>query len=167
MGAVEIVARGRAGRRQAPACRRLLRSLQRATRRGDRGVTLLLAGDATVRSLNRRFRGQDHTTDVLAFPAGEDRTPEGRHLGDIVVSVPQAARQARRAGWSPAAEMALLVTHGFLHLLGYDHETDDGTMRRLEARLLQRVAHVRIDARRLPWGVTARRRRGAARARRD
>jgi hypothetical protein len=66
--------------------------------------------------------------------------------------VPQAARQARKARWAMGSEMALLLTHGFLHLLGYDHERDDGTMRRLERELLRSAAGVAIGRRRLPWG---------------
>jgi len=98
-------------------------------------VTIVLAGDATVRRLNRVFRKNDKTTDVLSFPES-GRFPDGtRPLGEIVISVPQAARQARAAGHSLARELRLLVLHGYLHLLGYDHEVDEGTMMRLQARL--------------------------------
>lgn len=119
---------------------------------GGAGVTLLLASDATLRRLNRDFLGRDRTTDVLAFPAEGDLEPGRPHLGEVAISVARAARQARRAGWPLREEIALLVTHGFLHLLAYDHEKDDGTMRRLESALLRRAAHVSIDRRRLPWG---------------
>ena len=83
-----------------------------------------------MRSLNRRFRSKDKSTDVLSFPAGE-----GGLLGDIVVSVPYAVRQARRRGDRAGLEMERLLVHGYLHLLGYDHETDDGQMEALEAKL--------------------------------
>ncbi|HKQ97453.1 MAG TPA: rRNA maturation RNase YbeY, partial [Candidatus Polarisedimenticolia bacterium] len=107
------------------------------------------------RALNRRLRGRDRTTDVLSFPSDSEREPGQAHLGEIAISLPQAARQARAARWPRRAEMALLLTHGYLHLLGYDHETDDGAMHRLETRLLRRVAGVRIDRRALPWGTTS------------
>ena len=104
------------------------------------GLTIVLAGDAAVRSLNRTFRSKDKTTDVLSFPSGGGRLPDGsRPLGEIVISVPQAARQARKAGHSLARELRILLIHGYLHLLGYDHEVDDGRMMRLQSRLAQRL----------------------------
>ena len=96
----------------------------------------MLAGDATVRRLNRAFRKKDKTTDVLSFPESGRSPPDGaRPLGEIVISVPQAARQANAAGHSLATELRVLVIHGYLHLLGYDHEVDEGKMMRLQARL--------------------------------
>ncbi len=154
MNAVEVVAARPAWNRLAPPCRRLILRLRRALRCPAAGVTVLLAPDATVRRLNRRFLGHDRVTDVLSFPA-EDRGDRGADLGDIAIAVPRAARQARRAGWRLDEELALLVTHGFLHLLGHDHETDDGAMHRLEADLLRRAAGVHLDRRGLPWGTPA------------
>jgi probable rRNA maturation factor len=99
-------------------------------------LTIVLAADPAVRRLNRTYRGKDKTTDVLSFPSGGARLPDGTQpLGEIVISVPQAARQAGEAGHSLARELRVLVIHGYLHLLGYDHEVDDGTMKRLEKRL--------------------------------
>jgi probable rRNA maturation factor len=152
---VEVVSRTAGGVRHAAPSRRLLLGLRRATRKSASGVTLLIAGDREIRALNRRHLGHDRTTDVLSFPAQGPLEPGVTHLGDIAVSLPRARRQARRAGWPVGSEMALLVTHGYLHLLGHDHETDDGTMHRLEARLLEKVARVRLDRRRLPWGSAA------------
>ena len=152
---VEVVSRTAGGDRHAVSSRRLLLGLRRATRKSDCGVTLLLTGDREIRTLNRRHLGHDRTTDVLSFPGSGTLEPGTAHLGDIAVSLPRARRQARRAGWPLDSEMALLLTHGYLHLLGHDHETDDGAMHRLEARLLERVARVRLDRRRLPWGHTA------------
>ncbi|MFN3285245.1 MAG: rRNA maturation RNase YbeY [bacterium] len=85
-------------------------------------VSVVLADDATVRSLNRAYRGKDRTTDVLAFP----QDGAGGLLGDVVISVQQAARQARRARHPLAREVALLAVHGTLHLLGYEDETPHG-----------------------------------------
>ena len=84
-----------------------------------------------MRALNREWRGMDLPTDVLSFPSG-DRG----FLGDLVIDVPYAARQARRRGHPVAREVKILLAHGLLHLLGYDHETDDGTMFRLQRRLI-------------------------------
>ena len=103
-------------------------------------VTVCLAGDALVKRLNGSYRRKHRTTDVLSFPGGGDSAPDGsRHLGDVVISVPQARRQAAREGRSPARELRLLLLHGYLHLLGYDHEVDDGRMKRLESRLARKL----------------------------
>lgn len=118
-----------------------LRRLSLAVPPGDAGsLALCLVSDRRMRELNRSFRGHDATTDVLSFPAG--CTPGGggeRHLGDIAISVPVAARQARAAGHSLQRELELLALHGYLHLLGHDHETDGGAMLRLQARLARRL----------------------------
>jgi probable rRNA maturation factor len=91
------------------------------------------AGDRALRRANRTFRAKDTTTDVLSFPGGDGQ--EGRHLGDILISVPTARRQAAAAGHGVDRELRILLLHGLLHCLGYDHESDDGTMERLERRL--------------------------------
>ena len=134
---VAIVAKQRARRVPVARLEAFLRLVVRkAPRTNATGVSIVLAGDATVRRLNRDFRGQDTTTDVLSFPSGAEVLPDGtRPLGEIVISVAQAARQAEAAGHSLAREVRVLVIHGYLHLLGYDHEVDDGTMMRLQARL--------------------------------
>ncbi|MEZ4516412.1 MAG: rRNA maturation RNase YbeY [Chloroflexota bacterium] len=92
------------------------------------GLTVLLADDGYLRSLNDQFRQEDHPTDVLSFPAG-DTMPgmpdEGVYLGDIAISVPYAQRQADRRGHALMDELQLLAVHGTLHLLGYDHATDE------------------------------------------
>ena len=99
-----------------------------ARARGE--ITVALAPDARVRALNRQFRRKDTATDVLSFPSGESD-----NLGDIVIASGVAARQARAAGHSLQTELRVLALHGLLHLLGYDHEDDDGRMARLERRL--------------------------------
>ncbi|HEV3076429.1 MAG TPA: rRNA maturation RNase YbeY [Thermoanaerobaculia bacterium] len=90
------------------------------------------AGDRAMRRANRQFRGKDQTTDVLSFPG------DGAHLGDILISVPQARRQAAAAGRDPSREIQVLLLHGLLHCLGHDHEADGGEMERLERRLRRR-----------------------------
>jgi probable rRNA maturation factor len=86
-----------------------------------------------MRRLNRVYRDKDKPTDVLSFPG--DQNPDGRHLGDVVISVPTARRQADGFDHGVERELKTLVLHGMLHCLGYDHETDDGTMERLENEL--------------------------------
>jgi probable rRNA maturation factor len=104
-------------------------------------ATVVFVSDRTIKRLNRQFRGRDAATDVLSFPMAEDpvdRRPE-EPLGDVVVSVERAAEQAAEHGLSFEREVAQLILHGLLHLCGYDHETDDGEMNRLELRLRRRL----------------------------
>ena len=120
------------------------------------GVTFV--GERRMRALNREHRARDAVTDVLAFPledeeeiavvreaqggAREAAAPDGppRLLGDVVICARQALRQARASGLPPAAELAVLLVHGTLHLLGYDHEADAGHMAVRQAELLE-TAH--------------------------
>jgi probable rRNA maturation factor len=104
-------------------------------------VSVLLCGDRRMRGLNKTWRKRDRPTDVLSFPALEasEARAAARHgefLGDLVIDVPYAARQARRRGHPLGREVQILLAHGVLHLLGYDHETDGGTMFRLQRRIL-------------------------------
>ena len=122
-------------RRVSPArLRRVLRGAASALKVGGE-VSLVLAGDALLHRLNRDYRGKDRPTDVLSFPG--DGGEAG--LGDIVISVPTAERNARALGRTLGQELDVLALHGLLHVLGHDHETDDGTMDRLERRLRTRL----------------------------
>ncbi|MFL6207891.1 MAG: rRNA maturation RNase YbeY [Pyrinomonadaceae bacterium] len=105
------------------------------------GVTVAFVSDRAMRELNRRWRGKRGTTDVLSFPAGQDEFERraGATLGDVVISVERAARQAAEHGLTLDEEIAQLILHGLLHLCGYDHETDDGEMSALELRLRRRL----------------------------
>lgn len=96
---------------------------------------MVLADDGTVRALNCAYRGKDRTTDVLAFP----QDGRGGLLGDVVISLDQAARQARRVRHPLLHELALLAIHGTLHLLGYEDETEGGrrAMWEVQSRLLR------------------------------
>jgi probable rRNA maturation factor len=94
-----------------------------------REFAVVVASDDAVRRANGRFRGQRYSTDVLSFPDGED----GR-MGDILISAQRAARQAEQFGHRVEDELKVLVLHGLLHLLGFDHETDAGAMLRAETR---------------------------------
>jgi len=130
---VVLLNRQRRLRPDVPRLRRVLRGAARALRVSGE-VALVLTGERAMRTLNARYRHKDRPTDVLSFPAGGEAG-----LGDIVISVPTAARNARRLGRTLPQELDVLALHGFLHVLGYDHETDDGTMDRLEARLRRRL----------------------------
>jgi len=95
-----------------------------------RAFDTLITGDAELRRLNSDYRGKDYATDVLSFPSGE----HGSHLGDIAISLGRARAQAREFGHAIEHEVQILMLHGVLHLLGYDHETDTGAMARAEKR---------------------------------
>jgi len=121
----------------------------------DAELSVIFVGERRIRALNREHRGKDEVTDVLSFPledAGEelegaDEELEGagpeappRLLGDVVVCARQALRQARADSLPPALELAVLLAHGALHLLGYDHDVDAGEMALRQAEVLELVA---------------------------
>jgi probable rRNA maturation factor len=114
---------------------------RKLTRADDADVTVAFISDRAMRELNRMWRGKRATTDVLSFPAAqaEFEKAEGVNLGDVVVSIEQAERQAKEHGLSFENEIAQLILHGLLHLSGYDHETDRGEMNRLELRLRKQL----------------------------
>jgi probable rRNA maturation factor len=98
-------------------------------------VSIAFIDDEAMKELNQKFRKKAKTTDVLTFPADDsynEPSATGRPLGDIVISVDQARRQAADEKHSLATEIRYLVAHGILHALGYDHETDHGEMNALE-----------------------------------
>jgi probable rRNA maturation factor len=112
-------------------------------------VSLVFTDSETVRKLNRDYRGVDEPTDVLAFymlpQKGADSSfvlpPDGvTRLGEVIISYPQAVEQAKEQGHSPERELALLIIHGMLHLLGYDHEepVEEAEMRTREKELLEK-----------------------------
>jgi rRNA maturation RNase YbeY len=121
-----------AGAPPTPKVGRLIRRAARALRDPHREVSVFFCGDRRMAALNGRWRRRNGPTDVLSFPAGGSANG---FLGDIVISVPYATRQARRRGEPAAREIDRLLLHGYLHLLGYDHETDEGEMEALESRL--------------------------------
>ncbi len=105
------------------------------------GFSCMIAGDAALRRLNRDFLGKDYPTDVLSFPVGQASRPVLQTtLGEIAISAARARAQAAAFGHSLENEIRILMLHGLLHLLGMDHETDSGQMRRAEARWRRRLA---------------------------
>lgn len=114
------------------------------------GLSVLLADDEYIRELNAQFRAEDRATDVLSFPSGDipEEVEELRgYLGDIAVSLPYARKQADEKGHSLSDEVQLLVVHGVLHLLGYDHLTaeEKQAMWQRQAMVLEKLslAHVK------------------------
>ena len=105
------------------------------------GVTVAFVSDRAMRELNWRWRGKRGTTDVLSFPAeqAEFEKLTGATLGDVVISVERAEKQAAEHNLSFEREVEQLILHGVLHLCGHDHETDDGEMNALELRLRRRL----------------------------
>ena len=131
-----------------------------APKRARGEVAVAIVPDATMRGLNERFRRVDKVTDVLSFPsekgtgtffpkpARDGKRFPSPFLGEIVIARGMAARQARSLGHSVAKELRILALHGLLHLLGYDHEVDNGKMAGVEGRLRRRAG--------LPVGLIAR-----------
>ena len=136
----------------------LVRNLQRRFSVDTRSLKAFANLDERMRLLNRDFRGKDKPTDVLSF-GWDDLTNGGdeAYLGDIVISVETARRQAERRRSTLDNELRVLTLHGFLHLLGYDHETDDGEMRRIEYRLRRRLGITRSRSPRGRKGQPSRR----------
>ena len=129
--------------------RRKLHAFARELRQqvsGGRGFTCLIADDAELRRLNKTFLGKDYATDVLSFPE-----PGGEAMGEIAISAQRAAEQAAEHGHELRQEIEILMLHGVLHLLGMDHEKDEGQMARAETRWRRKLN--------LPSGLIARSRR--------
>jgi probable rRNA maturation factor len=159
-----IVNRQRAVRIRRDVLAEFLASVRKQCRLPSEAVTVALVGEREIARLNWQFRGKHGPTDVLSFPAANNHTarngsPRARkrrpahpakavsdfapaapeYLGDIAIAPAVARRHARRAGRPLHDELCVLILHGVLHLLGYDHETDSGEMCRLERRLRRRL----------------------------
>ena len=146
---------------------RRARAMLVAVQMVDAELSILLTGDDQIQKLNRMYRKKNRPTDVLAFAQreGEHREIAGRLLGDVVVSIPTTVRQAEAARRDVASELTMLLAHGLLHLLGWDHDTPakDRRMRRETERLCL-AADAATRARRVPGRVKG---RTAARANGD
>jgi rRNA maturation RNase YbeY len=135
--------------------RAFVQGLRRRLRLGRRELNVCFVNDAAIRRLNSIYRGKDRATDVLSFPWSDGRTAAGRDLqtrsshhhrqgianflGEVVISVETARRNAAIEGHSTLNEIRWLILHGVLHLLGYDHERDDGEMTALELKLREQL----------------------------
>jgi rRNA maturation RNase YbeY len=107
-------------------------------------LSIALVGDAEIQALNARYRRKNYPTDVLSFPADENAAADARLLGDVIISVDKARRQAKERGRSLEDEMAVLLIHGILHLMGYDHERSTKEARRMKR--LERKVHSALCA---------------------
>jgi probable rRNA maturation factor len=116
----------------------------------EAGLTVCLVSDAEIARMNEKFRKKKGPTDVLSFPTLARRRPvrllrgskmikPGEYLGDIAISPATAQRYAKKYGRKPSSELHVLILHGVLYLLGYDHETDRGEMDRVERKLRKRL----------------------------
>lgn len=135
---VDVLKRVAGGRISAAKIKRTAEKILRLLDRQSAELSLALVGNEEIRELNRRYRNKPTPTDVLSFPADEPANPRARLLGDVVISVEQAAIQARRARRTLEAEIDWLLIHGILHLLGYDHERsakEAKIMRALEKKI--------------------------------
>ncbi|TNE84457.1 MAG: rRNA maturation RNase YbeY [Deltaproteobacteria bacterium] len=108
-------------------------------------LSVLLTDDATIHPLNRDWRGKDRPTDVLSFSQIEGEAVPGAPLvlGDVIISLETASRQAAERGHSLDREVQILLVHGIVHLLGYDHEEDDEAE---EMEAIERAIHAKLDA---------------------
>lgn len=122
------------------ACLARLRAAKALVRHPDE-VSVAFVDDAEMKKLNRTFRGRNRTTDVLTFEGDHEDLPPGvpASLGEVVICLDQARRQAREQRHPLATEVRYLLLHGLIHALGFDHETDDGEMDALELRIRPRV----------------------------
>jgi probable rRNA maturation factor len=118
------------------------------------GLAVCLVSDAEIARMNETFRKKKGPTDVLSFPMVARRRPvrlgrgsrtveAGEYLGDIAISPATAQRYAKKNGRKLSSELQVLILHGVLHLLGYDHETDRGEMERMERKLRKRLGLAR------------------------
>lgn len=127
-----------------------LRRVKKELKLGEAGITVCLVSDAEIARMNEAFRKKKGPTDVLSFPPVARRKPVrvrrgsakikvGEYLGDIAISPATARRYAKKCGRKLSSELRVLILHGVLHLLGYDHETDRGEMDRIELKLRKRL----------------------------
>jgi probable rRNA maturation factor len=123
-----------------PPLQRFYERVRRELGFAPESVTIQLINDESMARLNETFRKKQGPTDVLSFPANGARGRQGaEYIGDIAISLETARRNARRFSRSLPVEMRILILHGMIHLAGFDHETDNGEMDRLERRLRKRL----------------------------
>jgi rRNA maturation RNase YbeY len=120
--AVEIARLGAGARYPTAALRKIAEALLRALKQSRAELSIALVGDREMRPLNAKYRRKNQSTDVLSFFVENQPMSGAKILGDVVISVEQARRQAKERGKTLKSEMVTLLIHGILHLLGYDHE---------------------------------------------
>ena len=142
--AIEIVNRQRLRPIARDRIARVAQGTLDETGRADASLAIAFVRDRAIRELNRTYRGKDYATDVLSFPADDGQATGAfdeavGYIGDVVISTDAAVGQAESARHSFEREVDELVLHGTLHLCGYDHETDNGEMNRLELKLRRKL----------------------------
>jgi len=138
---IEIINRQRSKPINAKPLRELGERALRTIGSRKQAATIVFVSDAAIRKLNKQFRGKDQVTDVLSFPSEAEpfEAENQSQLGEVVISVQRAADQAKQNRLTFSNEVEQLILHGLLHLCGYDHETDDGKMNRLEVKLRKKL----------------------------
>jgi rRNA maturation RNase YbeY len=119
---VEIIRRDQGKKLSSRKLKKVAQKVLAIVERDQAELCLVLVGNREIRELNAKFRKKDYPTDVLSFPAGDELPTGVQLLGDVVISVEKAREQAEHRGRTLDEEMVLLVIHGVVHLLGYDHE---------------------------------------------
>jgi probable rRNA maturation factor len=135
---VEIVWRGGAQGYSARGLKAMSIEILRLLKCDNAELSLALVGNSEIRKLNAKYRGKNYATDVLSFPTGDHLPHPARLLGDVVISLDKTRAQAREHGRTIKEEMAVLLIHGIVHLLGYDHERsarEARVMTRLERKI--------------------------------
>ena len=144
---IEVVNRQRARKMRSSEWREFSAKVLIALGKEENHATIVFVSDAAIKELNKRFRGKNYATDVLSFPStAESFEIENQSiLGEVVISVPRAAAQAKEHGLTFSQEVRQLILHGLLHLCGHDHETDRGEMNKLELRLRKQTGDLVIN----------------------
>ena len=141
LAVIEIINRQRQQNINVTECREFSERALQAIQQKSQKASIVFVSDAAIKKLNREFRGKDYATDVLSFPVKAEafEKEEELNLGEVVVCLQRASEQAKQNQISFQVEVKQLILHGLLHLSGYDHETDNGEMDRLELRLRKRL----------------------------
>jgi probable rRNA maturation factor len=139
---VEVTRKGAGRNYPTGELKKITAAILKALERSQAELSIALVGDKEMRPLNAKYRKKNKTTDVLSFPADNPATAKRVLLGDVIISVEQARRQAKERTHSLKREMVILLIHGILHLLGYNHERSPRQakiMADLEVKLLNRL----------------------------
>jgi probable rRNA maturation factor len=139
---VEVTRKGAGRNYPTGELKKITAAILKALERSQAELSIALVGDKEMRPLNAKYRKKNKTTDVLSFPADNPATAKRVLLGDVIISVEQARRQAKERNHSLKREMVILLIHGILHLLGYNHERSPRQakiMADLEVKLLNRL----------------------------
>ena len=139
---MEIVRRAAGRKFSSRRLKQVALAVLQLTEQQDAELSLAMIGNAAMQELNARYRHKNYPTDVLSFPAARNLPTEAPLLGDVIISVEKAAEQAKQRRRTLDQEMATLLIHGIVHLLGYDHERsakDARVMTRIEKKIAQQL----------------------------